>query len=98
MEKLSSVEGYIARAATGLLAGLNASKQILGKKPLIFPAETMLGALCAEIFDSCKPNFKPLKESYGILPPLGGDNLRRKDRHLKLYEGDQEIFNNFFIA
>ena len=70
MEKLSSVEGYFARAATGLLEGFNPSKQILGKEPLVFSTETMLGALCAAISDSSKPYFQPLKESYGILPSM----------------------------
>ena len=93
--QLSGVEGYLASAATGLLAGMNVSRQIHGKKLLVFPGETMIGALCASISDSTKTHFQPVKESYGVLPPLDGENLGRKERHLKLYEREQEVFNEF---
>jgi methylenetetrahydrofolate--tRNA-(uracil-5-)-methyltransferase len=93
--QIAGVEGYIASAATGLLAGVNASRQIQGKDLVVFPNETMLGALCASICDPTKTIFQPVKESYGILPPLGGENLNKKQRHFKLYEREQEVFYGF---
>ena len=44
--QITGVEGYMGNAATGLVAGLNAARLLQGQMPLIFPTNTMLGALC----------------------------------------------------
>ena len=43
--QITGTEGYAAAAAGGLLAGINASLLIKNKSPLIFPSESMIGAL-----------------------------------------------------
>ena len=44
--QITGVEGYMESAASGLLAGRNLARRLLGKEPFIPPPETMLGALC----------------------------------------------------
>lgn len=43
--QITGVEGYVESAASGLIAGINASRLLRELPPLIFPRETMLGAL-----------------------------------------------------
>jgi methylenetetrahydrofolate--tRNA-(uracil-5-)-methyltransferase len=56
----------------------------------------MIGALCHRITHSENEFFQPVKESFGILPPLDPEIKAKKLRHQKLYERELEIFNGFF--
>ena len=44
--QLTGVEGYVGNAGTGLIAGINAARLLNREHPVIFPGNTMLGALC----------------------------------------------------
>lgn len=69
--QLTGVEGYIGNAASGLVAGRNAARKLLGKEDLLtFPVETMLGALLHYITHCEKKHFQPMKANFGILPTL----------------------------
>ena len=67
--QITGVEGYMESAASGLLAGRNLARRLMGKEPFIPPPETMLGALCRHV---CEPNdnYQPMGANFGILPPL----------------------------
>ncbi|MBI2873553.1 MAG: methylenetetrahydrofolate--tRNA-(uracil(54)-C(5))-methyltransferase (FADH(2)-oxidizing) TrmFO [Firmicutes bacterium] len=47
--QLTGVEGYVESAATGLVAGLNGARILAGLSPLVFPAATAVGSLCAHV-------------------------------------------------
>ncbi len=68
--QIVGVEGYVGNAGTGLLAGINAARFLLGQNPVIFPPTTMLGALCHYVTHSAVKDFQPMKANFGILPPL----------------------------
>lgn len=68
--QITGVEGYMESAASGIVAGINAARLLKGKAPLIFPVETMTGALCAYISDPNVKDFQPMGANFGILPPL----------------------------
>jgi methylenetetrahydrofolate--tRNA-(uracil-5-)-methyltransferase len=70
--QITGVEGYMGNIATGLLAGVNAARLLLGQVPLELPHATMLGALCYYITHAEMKNFQPMKANFGILPPLEG--------------------------
>jgi len=76
--QITGVEGYMGNAATGMLAGLNAARLVESKEPLIFPPETMLGALCHYITQAEAKTFQPMKAAFCILPAL--DNPPRDKR------------------
>ncbi len=67
--QLAGVEGYVEAIATGLVAGINITRLVLGKQPLTLPEETMLGALIKYI-TTPNPNFQPMNANFGLLPPL----------------------------
>ena len=80
--QLSGVEGYAGNIASGLIAGLNASRLMLGLPPLILPKTTMTGALMNYLTHANIEEFQPMKAIFGLLPKPA-DNLRRskKDRY-----------------
>ena len=79
--QITGVEGYVESAASGIIAGINAARFVLGKEPLVFPAETMIGAMANYVSGYPGPAFQPMNANYGILPPLspvpkGGKKIR----------------------
>ncbi|MFT5040553.1 MAG: methylenetetrahydrofolate--tRNA-(uracil-5-)-methyltransferase [Hyphomicrobiaceae bacterium] len=68
--QLVGVEGYVESAATGLLAGINASLQAHGQDRLELPPSTSLGALMGYISDPDRRDFQPMNANYGLFPPL----------------------------
>jgi len=68
--QITGSEGYVAAAAGGLTAGLNAARLTQGKPLLVFPRSTMLGALSHYLSGTGEGNFQPMKPNFGLLPPL----------------------------
>ncbi len=81
--QLTGTEGYTESIATGLLAGINAAKYILGEDMLELPAETVLGALTHYISDAAHENFQPINSNWGILPPVDLPKKERKNKKIK---------------
>jgi methylenetetrahydrofolate--tRNA-(uracil-5-)-methyltransferase len=79
--QITGIEGYTGNAASGLLAGVNAARQIRGLSPVVLPRETMLGALCHYI-TACDPKrFQPMKSNFGILPPHAPPIRSKSERY-----------------
>jgi methylenetetrahydrofolate--tRNA-(uracil-5-)-methyltransferase len=68
--QITGTEGYVASTASGLAAGLNAIRLLLGEPLVTFPAETMLGALLQYVTHADPQHFQPMKPNFGLLPPL----------------------------
>lgn len=82
--QITGVEGYMESASSGILAGLNAARQILGKESITLPKTTMMGALSNYISDETVTNFQPMGANFGILPPLDEKVRDKKLRYEKL--------------
>lgn len=78
--QLTGVEGYTESTATGLLAGVNLSRMLHGKEPLIPPPTTMLGALYRYLREADPKHFQPMNANFGLVEELGE---RVKDKKLK---------------
>ncbi|MBV5318210.1 MAG: methylenetetrahydrofolate--tRNA-(uracil(54)-C(5))-methyltransferase (FADH(2)-oxidizing) TrmFO [Desulfobulbaceae bacterium] len=78
--QLSGVEGYIESTAMGLLAGINAARQILGQSTLVPPPETAHGALIHHLTASDPAHFQPSNVNFGLFPPLIGKKIGKKER------------------
>jgi methylenetetrahydrofolate--tRNA-(uracil-5-)-methyltransferase len=83
--QITGVEGYLGNIATGLLAGTNAARFLLGRPPLVPPGESMLGALCHYITHADLKDFQPMKANFGILPPLEVPQRTDKRQRARLY-------------
>ncbi len=69
--QMTGVEGYVESAGSGLVAGINAAKRAMGEDALIFPEETMLGAMAAYVSRGGVGSFAPMNANFGIVPLLG---------------------------
>ena len=75
--QITGVEGYVESISSGLVAGINAAKKIKNIEKVVFPKDTMIGAL-ANYISSDNKNFQPMNANYGILPALEGEKIRDK--------------------
>jgi len=70
--QISGVEGYVESAAMGLLAGINAARQLLARPLITPPRETALGALISHLTKIAAQDFQPMNVNFGLFPPLPG--------------------------
>ena len=92
--QITGVEGYVESIASGLVAGINAMKQFEKENKIIFPDNTMIGALCKYI---SSPNYKfqPMNANYGIMPELSEKIRDKKMRYEKISDRAIEEMNKF---
>ncbi len=69
--QMTGVEGYVESAGSGLVAGVNALRRARGEDELIYPEQTMLGAMAAYVSRGGVGAFAPMNANFGIVPPLG---------------------------
>ncbi len=79
--QITGIEGYAGNAASGLLAGINAARAVMGKDPVVLPRETMLGALCHYVTHCDPERFQPMKANFGLLPPLEHPPRSKQERY-----------------
>ena len=81
--QMTGVEGYVESAASGFIAGLTAARSALGRSPISFSDETVMGALGAYVSRGVQTKFQPMNANFGILAPLaqkvkGGKKARNE--------------------
>ncbi len=78
--QITGVEGYIESASSGMVAGINIARKLLGKDEIVFSSKTALGALSNYISTGSVANFQPMNVNFGIFEDLG---IRIKDKKEK---------------
>ncbi|MBN8534840.1 MAG: methylenetetrahydrofolate--tRNA-(uracil(54)-C(5))-methyltransferase (FADH(2)-oxidizing) TrmFO [Rhizobiales bacterium] len=92
--QITGCEGYVESAAVGLMAGLFASRERLGRALTPPPASSALGALLnhitgghIETIDAGPRSYQPMNINFGLFPPiheapkgLDGKRLRGPDK------------------
>ena len=68
--QISGVEGYVESAAMGLLAGINAARQLRSRPLLTPPRQTAMGALIGHLTNTQTKDFQPMNVNFGLFPPL----------------------------
>jgi methylenetetrahydrofolate--tRNA-(uracil-5-)-methyltransferase len=78
--QVSGVEGYVESAASGLIAGRNAARLVLGQDPVAPPRTTAIGALGHYVSHADPAHYQPTNITFGIIPPLDQAPKSRADR------------------
>ena len=81
--QITGVEGYVESIASGLLAGINAVRYMKNKGKIVFPVETMIGAL-TDYISTPNEKFQPMNANFGILPKLPEKIRDKQERYKKL--------------
>lgn len=92
--QMTGVEGYVESAASGIVAGLNALNNEDGKE-VIFPIETMIGAMANYIVDNTSKNFQPINANFGIIKPLDEIIKDKKEKYKKYAERALKVLDEF---
>ncbi len=82
--QMTGVEGYVESASSGIVAGLNAARYLMGKPPVIFPSSTATGALAHYISTFAGKNFQPMNINFGIIDSLTERERNKKERYRKI--------------
>ncbi|MED4070240.1 FADH(2)-oxidizing methylenetetrahydrofolate--tRNA-(uracil(54)-C(5))-methyltransferase TrmFO [Priestia endophytica] len=93
--QMTGVEGYVESAASGLLAGLNAARYVLGEELLVFPQETALGSMAHYITHTSDKNFQPMNANFGIFKDLPVRIKKKQERNEQYAKRALEIVQNF---
>lgn len=94
--QMTGVEGYVESAASGIVAALNALYNQEDKQ-IIFPTETMIGAMANYIVDNTSKNFQPINANFGIIKPLPERIKDKKEKYERYANRSLEILENFKI-
>ena len=95
---ITGVEGYVESISSGLVAGINAVKQLRQEEKVEFSEYTMIGAL-AQYISTPNEKFQPMNANYGILPELEGKKISdKKLKYGKLSDRALEKLNSQNIA
>ena len=94
--QMTGVEGYVESAASGIVAALNALYNQEDKQ-IIFPTETMIGAMANYIVDNTSKNFQPMNANFGIIKPLPERIKDKKEKDERYANRSLEILENFKI-
>ena len=84
--QMTGVEGYVESASSGIVAGINAARYLLGEAPVIFPSATASGALSHYIANFSGKNFQPMNINFGIIDSLEERIRSKKERYQKVSE------------
>ncbi len=96
--QITGVEGYVESISSGLVAGINAVKQLKQEEKIEFSEYTMIGAL-AQYISTPNEKFQPMNANYGILPELEGKKISEKKlKYGKLSDRALEKLNSQNIA
>ncbi|KAB2494708.1 FADH(2)-oxidizing methylenetetrahydrofolate--tRNA-(uracil(54)-C(5))-methyltransferase TrmFO [Priestia endophytica] len=93
--QMTGVEGYVESAASGLLAGINAARYVLGEELLVFPQETALGSMAHYITHTSDKNFQPMNANFGIFKDLPVRIKKKQERNEEYAKRALEIVQNF---
>ena len=94
--QITGTEGYTESIAGGLIAGINMARRLQGQNLIVFPKETMIGALSNYITDRAHLEHiskrdgslrylppQPINSNWAIVSPIELSKKERKNKKLK---------------
>jgi methylenetetrahydrofolate--tRNA-(uracil-5-)-methyltransferase len=93
--QMTGVEGYVESAASGLVAGINAARLVIGEDPIEFPHETAIGSMARYITTANPKSFQPMNANFGLFPELPEKIRGKKERNEKHAERALGTIQNF---
>lgn len=79
--QMTGVEGYVESAASGLVAGINATRLLEGLEPISFNDKTIIGSM-SQYITSPNQHFQPMNANFGIVADLEGRVKKKEKKEL----------------
>ncbi|MEH6963636.1 FADH(2)-oxidizing methylenetetrahydrofolate--tRNA-(uracil(54)-C(5))-methyltransferase TrmFO [Priestia megaterium] len=93
--QMTGVEGYVESAASGLMAGMNAARLVLGEELVVLPQETAIGSMAHYITHTNAKNFQPMNANFGLFKELEVRIKNKQERNETLAKRAMETIQNF---
>ncbi len=93
--QMTGVEGYVEAAASGLVAGVNASRIARGLKTVAFPPTTAIGGLAHYITSADARYFQPMNATFGLLPAPDRKFRSKKEKNEHIVTTALDTIQNF---
>lgn len=93
--QMTGVEGYVESAASGLMAGMNAARLVLGEELVVLPQETAIGSMAHYITHTNAKNFQPMNANFGLFKELEVRIKNKQERNETLAKRALETIQNF---
>ena len=77
--QLCGVEGYIESIATGLIAGLNSARLVVGQTPVVPPPSSACGSLTRHL-SAWQENFQPANITFGLMAETPDEAVAIRDK------------------
>lgn len=79
--QICGTEGYTEAIASGLYAALNTYADLMGLARPELPSTAAFGSLVAYATNPSTVPYQPMHVNFGIVPPLDGPRLKKKERY-----------------
>ncbi len=93
--QITGTEGYTEAIASGLFAALNTYAALKGLAAPELPPTAAFGSLVHYASDPFCVDYQPMHVNFGIVPPLDGPRLKKRERYAayaKRAKTDMEVF------
>lgn len=80
--QITGTEGYTEAIASGLFAALSTYADIQGLEAPKLPATAAFGSLVRYASDDFVSDYQPMHVNFGIVPPLQGSRLKKRERYI----------------
>jgi len=84
--QITGVEGYVESASSGMVAGINMAKLLLGEEMVDFTTLTATGGLANYISGGSVGNFQPMNVTFGLIEPLGRKVRKKAEKNAAISE------------
>ena len=92
--QITGVEGYVESASSGILAGYNMAKMLMGEEMFEPDNKTCIGALPLYISNPANDKFQPMNANFGIIEGLGEKIRSKAERYNKIALRALDIVKN----
>lgn len=100
--QISGVEGYVECVATGLIAGINATRLVSQQPLLVPPRASAIGSLVHYLSDADPDDFQPENINFGIMPPAEiatrAKQMGKKGKHFQQVQKALRELSDFASA
>ncbi len=96
--QITGVEGYVESASSGILAGFNMAKMLLGEEMYEPDIKTAIGALALYISNESISAFQPMNANFGIIEGLNERIRNKQERYSKIAQRALETVKNSLNA